>query len=119
MTQEWKIEVPELAGSLASDFEEGPIIDERGNRFLLEQQVAMLDGLKIEIFSDEHPPPHFRVLYSGETASFAIKDCRKLVGGLTKWERNIRRWHAAHKADLIAAWNRTRPTGCPVGFYRE
>lgn len=119
MSQEWTVGARSLAKALASDFQEGPIIDEQGRRFLAEELVANLNGLKIEIFSNEHPPPHFRVCYAGETANFSIKDCTKLNGGLNKWERNIRGWHARYKNDLIAVWNRTRPTGCPVGEYRE
>ena len=119
MGKEWKVEAPVLAASLALDFQHGPIIDEQGQRLLTEETVAHLNGLKVEIFSDEHPPPHFRVFYAGETANFSIKNCEKLNGGLRKWERNIRKWHASHKDELIATWNRTRPSDCPVGQYRE
>ena len=119
MKKEWKVESQDLAVSLASDFQQGPIIDEQGLRYYTEQTIANLNGLKIEIFSDEHPPPHFRVSYAGETANFSIKDCTKLNGDLNKWERNIRNWHATHKNDLIDTWNRTRPSDCPVGNYRE
>ena len=119
MSEEWKVDALALAESLASDFQQGQIIDENGRRFLTEQIVANIDGLKIEIFSKEHPPPHFRVLYAGDTANFSIKDCEKLNGGLTRWERNIRNWHASHKDELIDTWNRVRPSDCPVGQYRE
>ena len=116
---EWVVFAPTLAASLAADFRNGPILDDDGRRFLTEETVANLDGLKIQIFSNEHPPPHFRVEYAGETANFSIKDCSKLNGGLTRWDRNIRRWHASHKSQLIEVWNRTRPSDCPVGEYRE
>lgn len=119
MTNEWKVEANELAESLASDFQDGPIADEHGRRLFVEETVDRINGLRIQIFSDEHPPPHFRVCYAGETANFTIKDCAKLNGGLNKWERNIRVWHKTHKGDLIQVWNRTRPSDCPVGEYRE
>jgi len=41
------------------------------------------------------------VTYAGETADFSISDCTKLVGGLKKWDRTIRAWHADHKDNLI------------------
>jgi hypothetical protein len=119
LIKEWVVEAPALAEMLAADFKRGPIINEKGQRLLVEETVDWLNGLKIQIFSNEHPPPHFRVSYAGETANFAIEDCKKLNGGLNKWERNIRAWHAVHKPHLIAVWNRTRPTDCPVGAYRE
>ena len=85
MEREWLIEATkELSSSLAAKFQAGPIINEAGQRFLTEEKVSALDGLKIEIFSREHPPPHFRVSYAGETANFSIKDCNHLDGGLTK-----------------------------------
>ena len=117
---EWIIEADEPARSLAASFAQGPIYDDQGRRFLTEETVATLDGgLKVQLFSREHPPPHFRVFYSGESADFAISDCRKLAGGLAKWERTIRAWHADNKDNLIEVWNRTRPGDCPVGAYRE
>ena len=120
MKNEWIISVPpNLERNLIREFQAGPIINDVGQRSLNEEQVGSLNGLKIEIFSREHPPPHFRVSYAGETANFAIKDCTQLNGGLRKWRRNIRKWHAEYKKDLIEAWNRTRPSDCPVGKYVE
>jgi hypothetical protein len=119
MTQEWSVDADELARSLAESIQLGPIMDDRGSRYLAEELVATLDGLRIQVFSREHPPPHFRVTYAGETADFSISNCDKLVGGLKKWERTIRAWHAGHKDKLIEVWNRTRPSDCPVGAYRE
>jgi hypothetical protein len=119
MTQEWSVDADKRARSLAASFQQGPIMDDRGMRFLGEELVATFDGLRVHIFSREHPPPHFRVTYAGESADFQISDCAKLVGDLRKWERTIRAWHAGHKDELIETWNRTRPTDCPVGAYRE
>jgi hypothetical protein len=85
------------------------MIDDRGNRYLVEELVANLNGLRIQIFSREHPPPHFRVTYAGETADFSISDEAKLVGGLSSWERTIRSWHGANKERLIEVWRSDAP----------
>jgi hypothetical protein len=118
MKQEWSIDADGLARSLAESFRLGPIINDQGQRYLVEELVATLDGLRIQIFSRDHPPPHFRVTYAGTSADFSISDCEKLVGDLSKWERTIRAWHAENKNNLIEVWNRTRPSDCPVGAYR-
>ncbi|MFM8330443.1 MAG: DUF4160 domain-containing protein [Candidatus Methylumidiphilus sp.] len=116
---EWVISVmPDLIDGLAVEFQNG-LIDGQGCRLLTEETVTNFNGLKIQIFSNEHPPPHFRVAYGGETANFSIKDCTKLNGDLKKWERNIRAWHSDNKDKLIEIWNKARPSDCPVGAYRE
>jgi hypothetical protein len=119
MISEWLVEDDDLARTLAASFAQGPIINDRGLRYFGEETVANIGGLKIQIFAREHPPPHFRVLYAGESADYQISDCRKLIGGLAKWDRTIRAWHAQNKDKLIDTWNRTRPSDCPVGAYRE
>ncbi|MGH8194068.1 MAG: DUF4160 domain-containing protein [Woeseiaceae bacterium] len=83
---EWIVAVPdEQIGDLAKSLAKGPLTDDYSElRFLAEETVALYNGLKVEIFSDEHPPPHFRVKYSGETANYTIKDCTKINGGLDK-----------------------------------
>jgi len=113
------LDVSDLAESLAAQFAIGPVETRGQPRMLVEETVARLDGLKMQIFADEHPPPHFRVTYAGETANFTIKDCSRINGRLDKWLKTIQQWHSKNKAELIAAWDRTRPANCPVGKYRE
>lgn len=116
---EWTVDASdECIATLAKSFQHGPVMDD-GRRLLEEQFVGHIQGLKVEIFSDEHPPPHFRVKYAGETANYAIRDCRQLNGGLKRWYRTVKDWHSENKQALIDTWNRTRPSDCPVGEYRE
>jgi hypothetical protein len=116
---EWKVQVDEeMNESLAKDFRDGPIMED-GLRLLEEQQVAWLEGLKIEVFSREHSPPHFRVSYQGQRADFDICTGESLGGdALKRWRRNIRNWHRLNRQRLIDAWNSSRPADCPVGEVR-
>lgn len=102
---------------LEDSFYLGPIINDQGMRFFTEAEVARIGGLKIEIFALEHPPPHFRVSFQGDSANYRIADCVQLNGGLSRFYRNVRAWHREHKHLLIAEWNSRRPTNCPVGRY--
>jgi hypothetical protein len=95
--------------------EPGPRSDKEYAYFM----VGRFAGLKIIMFSREHPPPHFRVMCGGESADYRISDCEQLEGGLRKHYKVIREWHAENKPKLIEVWNKTRPTDCPVGPYRE
>ncbi len=83
--------------------------------------VCNLPGkLKIEIFSNEHPPPHFRVKYNEYKANFRISDFEKIDGYIKPRNHEvIREWWAKNKQVLIDKWNERRPSDCPVGEYKE
>ncbi len=117
---EWILNVDgKLLDDLRSSFQHGPIVDDSGNRLLLEHEVGKLKGMKIEIFSDEHPPPHFRVKFGGETNCFHISNGEPMYpNALKPYYRNIKKWHKENKQGLIDMWNNTRPTDCPVGRYQ-
>lgn len=94
--------------------------EEDGEEFLIEtrQLVERLDGLKIEIYPNEHPPPHFHVVSPDIDASFAIEDCQLLNGKIdAQKHRKVKFWHKHAKPILIACWDSTRPTECVVGRY--
>lgn len=122
---EWLVSVSDdLIEELAESIQQGPILEIREGkvlRLLNEETVARIQGLKLEIFSNEHPPPHFRVKYQSSTANYQIKDCSRLNGSgeVLKYEKNIRLWWGKNKTSLIETWNRLRPSDCPVGEYRE
>jgi hypothetical protein len=91
-----------------------------GESILLQnkQLVDRLDGLRIRIYPDEHPPPHFHVTSPNVNASFAIEDCRLLSGRAAPESlQKIKHWHKFSKPTLIEVWNATRPTNCTVGNY--
>lgn len=85
------------------------------------QFVDKIKNMKIEIYSNEHPPPHFHVTTGDKKASFDIDDCNLLVNtGFDSREiRNIRDWFLRSKDKLIEIWNATRPTDCVVGKIRS
>lgn len=98
------------------------VVTHDGQDFIVEQRqlIERLEGLKIEIYPNEHPPPHFHAVAPKVDASFAIDDCRLLKGDISGQDhRKIRLWHANFKPLLIDRWNATRPTLCKVGSYRE
>lgn len=91
-----------------------------GEEFLIEikQLVARVHGLKIEVYANEHPPPHFHVKSPNVDASFDIEDCRLIQGEVSGNDyRKIQFWHKHSKELLIQAWNSTRPFNCSVGQY--
>jgi len=77
-------------------------------------------GMKFDVFADEHPPPHFRVQTSGDSATYYLSDGTPYQGSLGhRYDRAVKEWHTQNKAAVIKRWNDARPTDCPVGEYRE
>lgn len=96
---------------------------EINGELVLAEEKALIDnvrGLRIEIYPNEHPPPHFHVIKSANiSASFVIEDCSLLNGEIDN--RNFKKilyWHKYAKTNLIKFWNETRLTNCSVGFYK-
>jgi hypothetical protein len=86
------------------------------NLIFIRQRLDTVNGLKIEIFPREHPPPHFHVSGNGVDATFTITDCTPVAGELqAKDLALVRWWHKRARQDLINTWNSTRPADCPVG----
>jgi hypothetical protein len=80
--------------------------------------VERVNGLRIEIYSNEHPPPHFHVKSPNVTAIFSIESCEKLEGEINSQDyKKVKYWHQSAKALLVETWNSTRPTNCTVGVY--
>lgn len=113
-----------LESSLAQSFAAGRILEftDKGDYVEFGKVlVDRIDGVKVEIFSDEHPPPHFRVKYQGSTANYCIADCSRINGSgeVVRYEKNIIKWWRSNKVRLIDIWNERRPSDCPVGVYQE
>lgn len=110
---------------LKDSFESGPIIElfADGSEEVEFEKVTIgrFNGLKVEVFSREHPPPHFRIRLNELTANFTIGDCKWLNGNkeLFRYRKNVFKWWRENKQLLIDYWNDNRPSDCPVGPYRE
>ena len=108
----------ELGLLLERFMNECDVIDPNGEPTLIfkRARVSSVGRLTIEIYANEHAPPHFHVRSQDINATFAITDCRHLDGKISgKDQRLIKLWHSGAKVKLIEMWNRTRPANCPVG----
>lgn len=87
----------------------------RRNPDMMLHLVRWTGGIKIEVFSDEHPPPHFRLKHKNETANYKIADCALLNGSLRLPHKAVRKWWQRYRDEIAEAWNKHRPADCPVG----
>src|SRR5688500_9464079 len=68
----------------------------------LQSRVAYVRGLKIKIYPNEQPPPHFHVRSANVNASFAIEDCSVVDGDVSRRDYDfIKFWHQTSKKILI------------------
>ena len=87
-----------------------------GSLYSIKQLVARVNGLQIHVYANEHSPPHFHVKSPDIDASFTIQDCAFMHGNIDGREQNLVKWWYKHsRPKLVAAWNNTRPSSCPVG----
>ena len=67
-------------------------------------EISRFFGIRVEMFYDDHLPPHFHARYEGERAAFTL-DGGLLEGQMTGQAcRLIREWAAAHPAELGENW---------------
>ena len=109
-------DVDDLAEALYILFSGGYSVWEDGSLYNIRQLVDVHKGLKIEIYPNEHPPPHFHVKSGGNKVSFSIEKCELLEGKIDGRQKAlVEWWHKRAKDKLIETWNNTRPSDCPVG----
>jgi uncharacterized coiled-coil protein SlyX len=120
---EWRISFESgSVGELLSSLQYAERREERSRpqTEFLEALVERFKDVKIEIYANEHPPPHFHVKTNKGNASFTIADCALVDGDyfFSKRMKEIRVWHEKHRGELIECWNSSRPSDCPVGEFR-
>lgn len=73
--------------------------------------VIILDGIRIEIYTNDHPPPQFHVAAGQMRAKFDIATGKLLRGGLDKRSmRKVRQWMAVNGDLLMQVWISSRPS---------
>jgi len=76
--------------------------------------AAVIDGIKIEFYFDEHPPPHFHAKYAQYRAVIRIDTLKVIHGGLPKTaERKIIACAKLRTGALQQAWETCRLDGNP------
>ena len=67
--------------------------------------VAIVDGMKILIYSNEHGVPHFHIIYAEHRAVITIDTLKVLEGDLPKTKlRTILDWASSRREQLLLQW---------------
>ncbi|HKZ95689.1 MAG TPA: DUF4160 domain-containing protein [Hyphomicrobiaceae bacterium] len=67
--------------------------------------VAIVDGIKIQFYNDEHPPSHFHAESAEHQAMISIDTLEILEGYLPRPQyRKVVAWAESRKSALLDAW---------------
>ena len=67
--------------------------------------VAVIDGMKIQMYPNEHPPPHIHVEFAEYRALIRIDTMTLLQGNLPRNKlRRVIEWATPRQAVLLATW---------------
>ena len=78
-------------------------------------EVSRFFGISIRMYYDEHNPPHFHAIYSGEEAEIGISPLSLLNGQLSRRALGLAmEWAARHQEELEHNWNLMRADQPPI-----
>jgi hypothetical protein len=67
--------------------------------------VAYVEGVKIQFFPQEHPPPHFHVAFAEYRAQIGIRPLRLLKGALPPAKlAAVVSWAESREQVLLETW---------------
>ncbi len=71
--------------------------------------LAIIDGISILMFPNDHNPPHFHVRFAGMKGKFDIVTGEMILGTLDRRTvKKVQAWIPHNRAMLLQAWSRYR-----------
>ena len=84
-------------------------------RIVAVPRIAEFYGIRVEMYFEDHAPPHFHARYAGEMALVAIADGAVLRGHLpARAIRLVREWLELHRDELVHNWDRVQQPVQPM-----
>lgn len=73
--------------------------------------IKIIDSNKIDVYSREHPPPHFHVLYAEYEELIEIESLKAYVGNIPKVQRKkVIDWAEDKKDYLMRIFKQLNPS---------
>jgi hypothetical protein len=67
--------------------------------------ISQFYGIVVQMFWDEHAPPHFHATYGEYKATISIKDLCVMEGSLPRRANHlVLDWAELHQAELLEDW---------------
>ncbi|MDH5415448.1 MAG: DUF4160 domain-containing protein [Flavobacteriaceae bacterium] len=75
--------------------------------------LKIIDSIKIDVYSREHPPPHFHAIYAEYEELIEIETLTTYAGSLPKKQRNkVVEWATGNQDYLMNNFERLNPGLC-------
>lgn len=72
--------------------------------------LKIIDSIKIDVYSREHPPPHFHAIYAEYEELIEIKTLATYAGKLPRVQRNkVIEWAKMKESYLLENFQRLNP----------
>jgi hypothetical protein len=69
-----------------------------------------IDGIKIDLYYNDHIPPHFHAIYAEHEVLIEIDTLKVYRGSLPKaQEKKVKKWAKANQKQLKEIWEAMRP----------
>jgi len=69
--------------------------------------ISAFYGILIQMFWNDHAPPHFHARYAGDEALIDIRTLEIIRGGLPRRAKLLAlEWASEHRAELLENWER-------------
>jgi hypothetical protein len=76
--------------------------------------IAIVDGVKIQMFYNNHTPAHFHAILGGDECLVAIRDLGVMRGSLPSGKlRRVLAWASEHQGKLALNWIRCQDDQTP------
>jgi Domain of unknown function (DUF4160) len=76
--------------------------------------ISIFFGILIEMFWNEHAPPHFHAKYGEHEATFAIRTLELTEGYMPRRAKNlVLDWAELHQDELLVDWDLCRENKHP------
>ena len=76
--------------------------------------ISIFFGILIEMFWNEHAPPHFHAKYAEHQATFDIRNLELMEGFMPRRTKNlILDWAELHQNELLVNWELCRDNRHP------
>jgi hypothetical protein len=74
--------------------------------------IAIFNGIIVQMFFEDHAPPHIHALYAGAKALVRISDGEIIRGGLPrKQAKLVKDWVRLRRAELMENWQHAQTDG--------